>query len=255
MKLTALLTMTTLGVFMVADTGTTFAASQSFDTDPGWTGVGNTSDGNMFGLRASNNAGGNINEAGGDVARSVTRAYYADTNLLSTLTLNDPITASGRLAVSFAANNAVRIGHFSTLGPDNMPFDFIGLQVAEPEPSTDTQYRVFASMFFEGDNLFTQTSEVLRLAPDDQYTWSYEWDPTFNGGNGSLTLDVFDATNFSVGTSVLNLTAAQRSVDPSYDAFGISTGGVEGPIGVVSTLYIDDVEYTAVPEPNPPHDL
>ena len=229
--------------------------SESFNVDPGWDGVGNAANGNNFGFRNSANAGGSLGEAGGTIARTLNRAYYGDTILGGLITLDHQIRASGRLSVSnLAFNNAVRIGHFSTLGSDNVAFDFLGFQVAEPEPSTDSDYRIMATIFLGDTVPGGVRSAPLRLSPDEDYKWLYEWNPDLNAGNGLLTVEFFESDDTSIGNVSVGLSSSQRTTGVSLDAFGLSTGAIGGPISPSNAVdvFIDDVSYSTaqvVPEP------
>ena len=92
--------------------------TQSFDTDPGWTGVNNrvvvkqyptvTQD---FGYSKSNHAGAAVGEMGGMVTRAATPAYYGDK--VGPLTLDDKMSASGTFAFTkTSAGAGVFVGFF-----------------------------------------------------------------------------------------------------------------------------------------------
>ena len=115
--------------------------TETFEVDPGWTGLRNqdVTIGNAIGFSNTNETGGvsPAGEAGGRVARSKEASFYADTNLGGTLNLTNFIQASGEFDFpgTFCPlfNNGIHVGHRNTSldSTDDSVTNFIGFEFAE----------------------------------------------------------------------------------------------------------------------------
>lgn len=228
---------------------------QAFDTEAsaaatGWTGFGNSQNGNLFGFSGSDNTGGlsPAGEAGGTIARTENLAYYADGTLGGVLTFDDSITATGEFDILSAAgfNNANRVGYFDSTDTTGA-FDFLGFQVAEPQVGNNL--RVLADVVFSNGATLAQSTTPFTITPNGDYTWEFSWSPSTN----LLRVEFFDSAGVSVGESSRTLSATQRAFGISLNAFGLTTGGIGEPISPNNNadVFIDNLSYTTafVPEP------
>ena len=80
-------------------------------------------------------------------------------------------------------------------------------------------------------------------------TWDYSWNPAGGTqGGGLLTVDVSGPGG---GTQTIDLSAGQRALGSTLDAFGLSSRpAVSSNAGQFVDLDIDDVSYTVLPEPS-----
>jgi len=243
----------TIGAVLLAVTlqsASAITITNFFDTDPGWTGANNTTSGNSYGYSSGTSvAGGSPGEVGGTLARSSVENYYADTNMGGLVggyfTLNDPLIASGKFDATNLAtmNNNVLIGHRSAGLVDHS-----GLGLGVFEFST-THVRVGA--LFERPNGTLQLSALSAMPIDQNSTFSYSYDPTFNGGVGFLgRLTVTVMTNAALfNTFTLDISTADRATGARFDAWGIGGTIINSIPTTHGDVFIDDVIYTAVPEP------
>jgi hypothetical protein len=216
--------------------------TEDFDVDPGWAVVGSGTNGNNFGYQTSSYAGGSPGEGGGRFTRSDFVKYYADTDLGGTFTLEQPFSASGEFdyAVQSTADFGYTnmLGHFSTGGLGR-----VGIGV-NYDGSAGKFYWTPVIVLDDFTTLSASTA-YTGIAPNVDRTWSYSWDPDGGTGFGALTT-VLDGV-----THTVELTAAQRAVGASMDAFGFA--GLAGPSSTSSwyaDIYFDDVAYTVIPEPS-----
>jgi hypothetical protein len=223
--------------------------TEDFTSDPGWTGVGNTTNGNTFGYKGTSNAGGAAGEAGGDfVAHTAGTDYYADTTLGGTLSQQNVLSASGRFTVAQTPNvndGQFEIGWFDTTPSslfDNGPFEGIVMHIRE---QTTTTYRVNVRV---GDQRSNASDIPLNVNTDYRFELSY--DPNALGaGLGQARIDIFDASNNFL---VFNDTPSFSSTGTPWqmNAFGMLTADTTADTDS-GEGYFDDLEYTiaAVPEP------
>ena len=206
----------------------------------GWQASAATDNGNNYGFSNTNNTGGSspAGEAGGTIARTTNLSYYADTSV-GALSLNTAISASGELDFNSPANfnNNIRIGHFDSTDATGQ-FSSLGLVIVEP---SGANFRVVPYI------ILNDNTELLAVAPftlttDGDYSWRYDWNPTSN----TLTVEIFNNADVSMGTQALTLTAGQRAVGVTLNAFGLSSGGL-GNASSTNTinLFIDKVTYTS----------
>ncbi len=232
-----------------ATTSTEHFTDEPSATANGWTGFGNTANGQNFGFRATDLTGGAspAGEAGGTFVRDPNVAFYGDTTLGGTLTLNDAMHAEGELAT---ANNNwdgdLRIGFFNTdSGGQTTLGNVLGLNLAEPGGGI-TGYRVSAAII--PANLTQLYSTPLDMSPlEGSFSFRFDYDPAGNGGNGSLVMEIFSGIGDSMGTRTINLSAAQRAAGANFNAFGFIIGGQGNAVPEFQLkAYLDAVSYTTV---------
>ncbi|MEO7300794.1 MAG: Calx-beta domain-containing protein [Verrucomicrobiota bacterium] len=221
----------------------------------GWTGVGNTNNGNNFGFSNTDNTGfgSPAGEGGGVLARTVNVSYYGDTTLGATFTLTNTLHADGELAITAAStsplyDNAVMIGFFNSIdGGAVLRKNVLGLTIAEPVGGGQGTYRARPT-FALSDGATVQPSAVISLTPgNSRYKFAADYNPT-NGvnGQGRLTVQVFNSSGASLATLTQDLTAAQRNTGASFNGYGLLTGGLGAAnSGDAITLYFDQLTYSA----------
>ncbi len=241
------------------------SAPDPFNTNPGWDVLRNNttySSANVrfrfnFGYSATNNAkGAKSGEMGGDLFRGDSRqastmAYYGD-RLDETLTLNNPLAASGK--VSFhrgVSDSTTHIGFFhstdsvrvSESQASSVPENFLGVTIEGPSSEGFNFYPTY------GLNTEAQGSGGNRgpnppyIYPDgSSHNWSLSYDPAANGGLGAI----FIMLDGQAGTMLLR--PGDKEDGAHFDRFGIITTHIDGN---GQTVYFDDLTYTVgfVPEP------
>ena len=236
-----------LGVLAIGFTSVASAVTvtQNFDTAPAnWIGVNNTSSGNNFGWSNTNNAGGTAGEAGGLFDRNGLFAYYADTSLGGDFNGTMDFAFSGRIEIqNINANSTVRVGYFDTSAGTNPTF--LGISISEPSGgSGGTGFRVFAGGRRDvgteqgGGILFNTGSPPPRIVDGREYLFSVTKTGT------ALSVVFTDTTDSSTSTSSVTLSGTYTGMD----AFGIMQP-VESDAAAQLRVFIDNLEYTVVPEP------
>jgi hypothetical protein len=218
--------------------------TEDFTVDPGWTGVGNTA----YGFSNTNNAGGTAGEAGGAVpSRTTDITYYADTTLGGGLTQLDSFTATGRFTISPRTDfdGGFAIGYFDSTGTVNAGQDghFIEGAYMRVLDGGGSGYRVMASLSGQ-----RSATDVINIDGGVDYLFGLIYEPTGGGPTTArLTVEIRDAANPGtvLDTAIID---QPNNAGHVYDAFGIQTGDFnrEAPS---SNAFIDDLNYTVVPEP------
>ena len=188
-----------------------------------------------FGFSLTDSAGGKRGEAGGIFWRTERPfAYYADR--IGTLTLADPLTASGRVAFRAGApDSGMYLGWFSVPADDSDTRlgNFMGIYLEGPSRIGHYFRPVYATA--AGSRGDARQGPVL--IPDGRpHFWTLAYDPTANGGNGTVrvTLDKESVT--------LALKGKHREEGARFDRFGLLTARAGGSHVKV---YFDDLRYTA----------
>jgi hypothetical protein len=236
--------------------------TQTFDNatsvfNAGWTGSGNSANGNSYGFSNTDNTAGAspAGEAGGLFARSTTANanYYGDTTLLSHFTLNDTfIEASGELALvqrNDTQGVVVQVGHFV---PTELFRLFMGFRIQDGPGSVDfSLLPVMIGTNFTG-GVGAEVGPATTLSPGT-YTWSYVYNPHANGADGALTLFVTNSLSAQVVNSTAVVDALTKSLRPGWqvNAFGFNNGATgTDDANQTDTIFIDNVIYSAIPEPS-----
>lgn len=223
--------------------GTVQAATitEHFDTDPGWTSFNLPNDGNDFGFRNSNYAGGDAGEVGGLFSRTDEVSWYGDDNV-GVLGEDDAIQASGLMnirSVEAGYNNNTHVGHFDSDGLSTFVINGIGFQVLEQNSTSPFSFRIFYTIGSTEDFLF----EINGV--DESRNWSYLYDPN-DGDFGSLTVSISGAGG---DTAKRFLTAGQRASIGNLNVFGLAEMDNSYAELPQAEIYVDDVTYTVVPIP------
>ncbi len=224
--------------------GTLVTRTENFDSDPGWSILGNGVNGNNFGYQSSSFAGGAAGEGGGHFTRSLNQRSYSDSDLNGSLTLDDPLSASGRFA--FTSSNTPDFGTFLVIGYHRsvQSASLMGINVGNGQGGP---LRLFGLLQLS-DGVYVSTPEITPTV-NVPLTWSFDWDPT-GGVNALGRYSVTIAGN----SSFVDLTASQRAAGATFDAFGINgfNNNSSASAAENADFFIDDVSYNAlapVPEP------
>jgi hypothetical protein len=217
---------------------------ENFDSDPGWTSVGNGVNGNDFGYRTSSFAGGSAGEAGGHFTRSMLQRAYGDSDLGGGLSLDDALTASGKFG--FTDANRPDFGTFLEVGyyQQVQSASLMGINVGNGQGGP---LRLFGLLQLS-DGTYVSTAEVTPVA-GVPLAWAIDWNPlggAFGAGRYSVTIDG--------NTAFVDLTLAQRAVGASFNSFGLNgfNNYSSSDSSEYANFFVDDLNYNAiaaVPEP------
>jgi antitoxin component YwqK of YwqJK toxin-antitoxin module len=220
----------------------TFASSPC---DRGWTGNGNTTDGNNFGWSSNTSWCENLNakynqdkgEIGGVFARSNKYRWFADTSI-DKKNRTQTLHLAGNLRMdNVNFEGSFRIGYFNTNDPAN---NFVGIEIREPKGTpltsmvhnTGKLFRAYLTVNGPGGVISTVPLELemnfLGVAFD--LIWKGNAD-----GSGTLSGTV---TSRPISITV----AAGGSI---FNAFGILAGGNESEDSSKKTgeCYFDNLTY------------
>ncbi len=219
--------------------------TENLATDPHWDGSGNRATyedrevggAQDFGWSDSAHAGGGRGELGGLFWRQENGwAYYGDH--VGALTLDDPLTASGKVALRVGApDSAVAVGWFNSRSLQAEPRalkDFLGIRVEGP--TRVGHYFRPVCVTAGGSQLDPKKGPVL-VPNSGPHKWTLNYDPAANTGAGSVqvTLD-----NEQVS---LPLPPGHKAQGAHFDRFGVLT---QHPGGGLVKVYFDDLRYTTV---------
>jgi PEP-CTERM motif len=240
---------------------------EDFSTDPssrGWVGVGNTTSPNNYGWSSATNfAGGATGEAGGSFQARVggggIKGYW-DSTLGGTLPQSQPLMATGIFTVDSVAgfDGGFDFGFLNVTSPTAVALSgahtggytpMVGFRFNDNLPGATT-YRLNAHMAF-GTTVNTQRVQgnLLQLDVGTDYKFTLTYDP--NGGGAGLGVTTVAINKLSdnslVGTS-FTPAISSTGTPISLDAFGFS--GLTFPTNsTTANIFVDDLEYTAAPEP------
>lgn len=216
---------------------------EEFNTDPGWNSVGATANGNNFGYRSA--AHFPTDAIGGRFARTTPFTYYADTDLGGSLSLDQPLFASGEFVLT--GQNAWNLGVGMTYFAQDRPGS-ASLGWAIVEPTNQEGARLVASVV-SADGTLAQSSP-LRFTPfiNRPLEWAFYYDPAGGAGFGQLTVTFWSqsaTTMVDIGSLQVDLTEAQRAIPTTFDAFGITSGSSALPdVNVWVEVFFDNLNYT-----------
>ncbi len=199
------------------------------------------------GWNESNHAGGRKKgEIGGLFFRGDCReanrlGYYGDR--ISTLTLNKPIRARGRISFHrgvsdsttlfgfFHHGNSVRVNESQSHAT---PDDFLGVALEGPSAEGFFIYPLCRGATGTDSNGFDRGCP--RIYPDgSSHEWTLEYDPSANGGHGAISVSLDGRTK------TLDLDGEFKSGGAEFDRFGFVSTWIDGNGQVV---YLDDLNYT-----------
>jgi len=228
----------------------TFQDSQDFATlsqatSAGFTGLNNQSSIQNYGFSNTNNASGVAGEAGGSFRMEASRTYYADTTLNGTLTNADNLSAGGAFKMTNSASSASQlfIAHFDPTPATNQ--NILGLRIVDNNSNAaNFRFQAFLSYSNGGTD-----SGAIVVVPNTVTSFSYVFDP--DPDNNPITTPGLLTASFTDGvTTYTSSTSTTAALPASFSAWGLRTdvlGGFESANPL--TLFIDDVNYTSIPEP------
>jgi hypothetical protein len=250
------------------DNLTVNGVTNNFSSDPHWEGVNNQNTylttnirANFdFGYSATNHAGGqSAGEMGGQIFRGDSRtefngshmAFYGD-RLDQTLTLHDPLHASGKVGFDRGVSDSTTlIGFFHSTDSihnsdsqiSGIPENFVGAVIEGPSSEGFYFYPAYGVDQEGAASSGRGSPTPPHIYPNgDSHSWSLDYDPTAGAfGRIVVMLDGQPVT--------LDLSAAHWQTGAHFDRFGIITTHVDGN---GQTVYFDDLTYTVaiVPEPS-----
>lgn len=232
--------------------------ADDFSKDPGWEGAGNRREYQTaevrprfdFGYSPTAHAGGKAaGELGGLVFRGDCRqkerlAAYGDR--LKDLTLDNPLRASGRVALRRGVSDSTTLVGFyhsadslavSPSQASGFPKCFLGVAVEGPSRDGFLFYPAYRG---RGDAQgYAGGPGRPPVLPDGKaHDWSLAYDPAAAGGRGRVTVTL-DGKAVS-----LDLGAGDRKAGARFDRFGLVTTWIDGN---AQRVYFDDLTYTSGP--------
>jgi len=203
------------------------------DTDPGWDCRGNrasfTDDelrgSQDFGYSSSDHAGGEMGELGGLIWRIESQAFYGDD--VGVLTLDDAISASGRISVVQASSDSgLLFGWFNEADRGWPPRNFLGIVVEGP-----SRVGHYFRLKYVGEHGDTGESEGNPfIFPDGAgHLWQVSYDPTNRTFSANLDGDFI-------------FTRVPQWLNATFNRFGmlnLQEGGHQ------MEAYLDDISYTS----------
>ena len=234
---------------------------ETFDSNPGWDGNSNLSDGYDYGFSNTDVTAGQsgAGEAGGKFVRSSQASYYADTNLASPLTLGQTLFASGELALdNVGLNGSVNIGYLNTGASDQLQ-----LSLLESAESGDHVRAVIQLTTSDGE-IYTSLPILLRDVEDGPREWSMQYSRNAendasiivltisgegtisnNGVGGTTPLETTRGVSGSGNTVTVTIPSALVNENALFNAFGLSSPGLNSPNHSLSIdVFIDSLSYT-----------
>jgi hypothetical protein len=216
--------------------------SEPFDVEPQWVGSGNRDrhddygreGAHQFGFSETSHAGGRPGEAGGLMYSSSTTPAYYGTGV-GQLTLDEPLTASGKIALTeYGSDGALYIGFFDSAKRGHPPVNVLGVLIDGPT-STGPCFRGFLASA-DPKLALRRRDTALPIAPDGvSHTWRIEYRPETDGGQGRMTVRLDDREDSFL------VPADFRKAGAVFNRFGlfVHEGG-----GRASRVFIDDVEFS-----------
>jgi hypothetical protein len=188
-----------------------------------------------FGYKSTSNAGGLPGEVGGLINPSGEAAYYAKS--ITDKTFNDVLSASGTIKLDGGGNTVLGFFNTDTFN-EWRSANSLGLRLygrgsyflAYPEYGT-SKWRAGASGFTSGG------SEV-QFPANAVLNWSLSYDPAGNGGGGSISASIGNAT-FGTKTVVENLDAGHKLDGATFNHFGLTN--VDKSYDSPGSVWIDNV--------------
>jgi len=202
-----------------------------------------------FGWSRTHWAGGKgAGELGGLIFRGDCRdphrmaAYGAR---LSTLTLNTPLYAGGKVCmIRGVTDSTASIGFYHSTWSlrsnpaqdQSIPMDFLGINIEGPSSEGFFFYPVYRVHGRVAGALGGGSGKAPRIYPDRKpHDWLMKYDPAGAGGRGQITVSLDGQT------CTLDLEPGGKQIGASLDRFGICTPWIDGNS---VTVFFDDLQYT-----------
>ncbi|MBI3880982.1 MAG: hypothetical protein HY301_13100 [Verrucomicrobia bacterium] len=210
--------------------------------DPHWESVGNRAasakgaGANDFGFSNTSHTGGKSGEVGGVFWRSgKVWGHYADR--VGPLSLDDRLEAGGKVFLEVgAADSGLYFGWFrsGTKDAPDRAGNFLGVKVAGP--SRVGHY--FAPAFTTAKGTARTSGKAPVLIPGRAYDWTLTYDPTANGGLGSIRVTL-GAESFT-----FDLKRGDKAQGGQFDRFGLFSVNNDGG-HAQAKIWFDDLKYSA----------
>lgn len=211
--------------------------TESFDTDPGWDSQNNRHlrpDPYLvkqdFGFSPTNFAGKESGEIGGTIQRTITPAWYAAA--IKPRILRDRLSASGSFSIPPGkVEGTLHFGWFNSKRQGWRPWSAIGFRLT----GSDSHAEIYLDYMTQTWKAGGAGTESKIDADGAKHTWTLDYDPNANKGNGALafTLDGGEPV-------VANLAPGHKADGAIFDRFGIFNQQTPG--GSI-TAYFDDLQY------------
>lgn len=247
----ALLTLTGALGFAIAEERT-----ERFDRDPRWEGRNNRATSppprtvrQDFGHSPTSHAGGKPGEMGGFITPAAEPAYYA--KKLSTLSFNDPLTASGTFACTGRKSHLL-LGFFNadTLNEWRTP-NTIALRLSGRGDVFYAWLEYATSRWRAGGDSpqgFPTVRDPKTGRPELKgfasgrtvHRWSLRYDPKGNGGSGSITAEI-DGVQ-----AICHLAPGHKADGATFNRFGLLNVMKSADDG--GEVWLDDVTINGVTE-------
>ena len=202
-----------------------------------------------FGWSPTHWAGGKAaGEMGGLIFRGDCRephrlaAYGAR---LSTLTLDTPLYASGKVSMTRGVTDSTAsIGfyhstwslHSNPRQDQSIPMDYLGINIEGPSSEGFFFYPLYRVHGDVAKTLGSNSGKAPRIYPDRKvHNWMLRYDPAGAGGRGRITVSMDEQT------CMLDLEPGARNIGASFNRFGICTPWIDGNS---VTVFFDDIQYT-----------
>jgi hypothetical protein len=238
--------------------------TESFERDPDWEGFNNHVAPKRiptvlqnFGYSASNYAGKDKGEIGGQVWRSSTRASYATG--VPAKTLQDKLASSGSFAVTATSGSSgAFFGWFNGSQTGNGRRDTLGFRFSGQGTGARLTLQLVTDKNQACGTKITPWI-VDKTKPKGQgrkfrptsirndgtrYTWTLNYDPDANEGNGQIQFTICSNSShpdeFEVKPFTISVPNGYKEDGTTFDSFGLMNTEKGGnPM----TLYFDDIRY------------
>ncbi len=196
-----------------------------FDEDPGWDGINNRSTAREpekvvqdFGYVPESD--GHSARIGGRITPAGEPAYYG--KAIDSLTLDDPITASGQLVVAEGGGHFL-VGFFNSQTinewrtPNTLVFRINGRgKFFHPHLEYTTRlWKAQATVIGRHDVEADRVYPIEAESGPKEYSWSITYDPEGNNGGGSMSC------TFEDGKAAWDLLPGHRKEGATFDRFGL----------------------------------
>lgn len=222
--------------------------TEHFDNDPGWESINsrNVSDKKRtvrqdFGYSPTSHAGGYLGEAGGFFTPAAEPAFYA--KKLSNKTLNDTLTASGRLNcigkvfhVQLGFFNADTVNEWRTPNCIAIRLQGRGDKFFAYVEYATSQWRAGGDSpggFATERDPKTGRNQLRGFPLNESMEWSLHYDPKGNDGAGTITVKLGSET------SICHLNPGHQADGAVFNRFGLLNVSKSADTG--GALWIDDV--------------
>ncbi|NUN97598.1 MAG: hypothetical protein HUU16_15650, partial [Candidatus Omnitrophica bacterium] len=223
---------------------TAIQREEHFDTDPNWEGLHNRATDPAcrttvqdFGYSAStNHAGGAPGEMGGFIQPAADLAYYG--KVIPELTLNDSISASGKLIMPDTGNTGqFLVGFFNAANSRGWRTpNSLAMRLNGRGSNTFFLYAEYATQLWRAGGTSAAT---LPIGPT-VYSWNLTYDPNGNGGGGRVTLV------FGSETLICDLDPGHKADGAVFNRFGLLPVMKSNDNG--TEVWLDDLTIQGVTE-------